>query len=68
MLFTKDQVVEILKSIDTDNTQSIDFFECLEVSMLLLFQMSCRDVVILSGPIPAKNSLGAKSQERVAIT
>lgn len=30
MLFTKDQVNEILKSIDNDNTESLDFFECLE--------------------------------------
>ncbi|XP_065067990.1 uncharacterized protein LOC135693430 [Rhopilema esculentum] len=30
MLFTKDQVNEILESIDSDNTKSIDFFECLE--------------------------------------
>jgi len=30
MLFTKDQISEILSSIDNDNTQSLDFFECLE--------------------------------------
>ena len=37
MLFTKDQVNEILKSIDNDNTESLDFFECLEVRRSSVF-------------------------------
>lgn len=31
-MFTKQQVLEILKEIDEDNTKTIDFFECLQVS------------------------------------
>ena len=31
LLFTKQQVNDILKKIDTDQTNSLDFFECLKV-------------------------------------
>ncbi|CAB4014279.1 calcium-dependent kinase-like [Paramuricea clavata] len=34
-MFTKQQVLDILKEIDEDNTNTIDFFECLQVLDLL---------------------------------
>ncbi len=30
-MFTKEQVLDILKEIDEDKTNTIDFFECLQV-------------------------------------
>jgi len=34
LLFTKNQVQEILNTIDTDDTGTLDFMECLEVSLV----------------------------------
>lgn len=41
-MFTKQQILEILKDIDEDNTKTIDFFECLQVLDLLRQNRSSR--------------------------
>ena len=48
MAFTKKQILEILSTVDVDNTNTIDFFEYLAVSMtkLLSFANLCFSIAI----------------------
>jgi Ca2+-binding EF-hand superfamily protein len=40
-MFTKQQVLDILKEIDEDKTDTIDFFECLQVCFVFTIEL-CR--------------------------
>jgi Ca2+-binding EF-hand superfamily protein len=39
-MFTKQQVLDILKEIDEDKTDTIDFFECLQACFVFTIKLS----------------------------